>query len=135
MTSNKPYLIRAIYEWIVDNHLTPYLVLNTKFRGVHVPQQFIEDDQIVLNISPSATQQLLISESIEFQARFGGRLTAIYAPTEAAIAIYAMENGKGMIFPEEEFDDTDNLTPDFPPSGDKPSGQPPRGKPKLTVVK
>lgn len=99
MTSNKPYIIRAIYEWIVDNELTPYIVINAEVEGVQVPRSYVEDDNIVLDISPGACIGLhLGNDRIVFSASFSGVATQIYTPPEAVIAIYAKENGEGMVF-------------------------------------
>lgn len=125
MTSLKPYLIRSIYEWIIDNKLTPYLLVDAENDNARLPQEFIEDGKIVLNIRPEAIQGLLLgNESIEFNARFSGKPMHIVAPVAAVMAIYAKENGKGMIF-----DLDDNEGDETPP--DK---QPPN-KPILRVVK
>lgn len=120
MSSNKPYLIRAFYDWIVDNECSPYLVVDTTRPGVDVPDEFISDGQIVLNIKPSAVQNLLLSNDvITFHARFSGQPHSIYVPTSAVTAIYARENGAGMVFtadeePAEEADNTLNEpTPKF----------------------
>jgi stringent starvation protein B len=103
MTSNKPYLIRAFYEWIVDNNLTPYLVVNTRILGCKVPAQHIQNGQIVLNILPSAVGNLLMgNELITFNARFGGKPFALTVPVKAVLAIYARENGAGTMFDAEE---------------------------------
>lgn len=124
MTSSRPYLIRAFYEWIVDNHLTPYLVLNAEIDGVHVPTQYIEEGRIVLNISPTAASALMMeNEFIEFKGRFSGVAMRVHAPIKAVIAIYARENGRGMVFNEEE--EGDNTPPP----------KPAQTKPKLTIVK
>lgn len=105
MTSTRPYLIRAFYDWIVDNDCTPYIVVNAKQNGVEVPQEFVSDGQIVLNISLSAVQGLVLGDhAIEFQARFGGNIQQVYAPIRSVIAIYSKENGRGMVFAEEEED-------------------------------
>ncbi len=131
MTSNKPYFIRAIYEWICDNNLTPYIVVNAKDHSVQVPTQYVEDGKIILNISPDAAHALLINnEKVEFMARFSGAAMKVYAPIKAILAIYARENGQGMIFneePEEGGDDGDGGD-HTPPAGKK-------GKPQLRVVK
>jgi len=103
VTSNRPYLIRALYEWILDNAQTPYLLINAEHDNIVVPQQFIEDGKIILNIAPQAVQDLeLGNEWILFSARFSGSKLDIQIPMSAIIAIYAKENGQGMIFPEEE---------------------------------
>lgn len=103
MSSNKPYLIRAFYDWIVDNECSPYLVVDTTRPGVDVPEEFISDGQIVLNIKPSAVQNLQLSNDlISFHARFSGQPHSIYVPTSAVTAIYARENGAGMVFTADE---------------------------------
>jgi stringent starvation protein B len=107
MTPNKPYLIRAFYEWIVDNNLTPYLVVNASIQGCKVPTQHIQNGQIVLNILPSAVGNMLMgNELITFNARFGGKPFALTVPIKAVLAIYARENGAGTMFDAEE--DTDD---------------------------
>lgn len=96
--STKPYLIRAIHEWCVDQGLTPYLAVAVDRRTL-VPRNFVQDGQIVLNISPDATQSLVMgNEMIAFQARFGGVAQNISVPIDNVSAIYARENGHGMAF-------------------------------------
>ncbi|MBU0743885.1 MAG: ClpXP protease specificity-enhancing factor [Gammaproteobacteria bacterium] len=108
MSSAKPYLIRAIYEWIADNDYTPYISVDTSYSNVDVPKQYIKNDSITLNISPISALKLLIdNEAITFQARFGGVPHNIYIPISAVIAIYTPENGQGMAFPKEEFPDNE----------------------------
>jgi stringent starvation protein B len=127
MTSSRPYLIRALYQWIVDNGVTPYILVDAAFDGVDVPSQYIQDNKIVLNIAPMAVRSLTLGDGeITFNARFSGQPTDIYVPTEAVLAIYARENGQGMMFTEE---------PHSPegPDGDGPDG--PDDKPRLRVVK
>jgi stringent starvation protein B len=138
-TSNKPYLIRAIYDWVVDNDATPHIVLFAENPEVVVPQQFVEDGRIVLNISPTAAQDLLIdSDGLSFSARFGGKPFKIYSPLGAVLAIYASENSEGMSFELDNFDDLppEGSTPD--PSKKKKSAKksdkPPK-RPALKVVK
>ena len=142
MTPTRPYLIRAFYEWIMDNDCTPYLVIDATHEHVHVPPQHVEDGRIVLNISDLAVSALHISnEAVEFKARFSGRLNAIYAPTQAVIAIYAKGNGRGMVFPEDEESDSGGAPPPEGPGGNAPPPQSPtggkktKGKPHLRVVK
>jgi stringent starvation protein B len=126
MTSSRPYLVRAVYEWISDNSLTPQLVVNAEIDGIQVPRQFVTDGQIVLNISDRAVQHLVLgTERIEFSARFGGVVYKVSLPVSAILAVIARENGAGMSFPEEE------PAPE-PPGGEK--SQAP-GKPALRVVK
>lgn len=129
MTSNRPYLIRALYEWLVDNDLTPYLLVDANRESVHVPSRYVEEGRIVLNVSPSAVRDLnLGNELIAFEARFGGSAFAISLPPDAVLGVYARENGKGMLFPDETGEEPEPPTPDEPP-------QPPVGKPSLKVVK
>jgi len=125
MTSLKPYLIRSIYEWIIDNQLTPHLLVDAENSDAILPEDYIEDGKIVLNLRPEAIQGLTLgNEEIQFNARFSGTATHIMTPTTAVLAIYAKENGKGMMFDPDEYD---NDTP--PPAEKKPS------KPHLRVVK
>ena len=106
MTSSKPYLIRAIYEWIVDNNLTPYIAADTNIPGTIVPETYIQDECIVLDISEAATSNLIISNnSLEFKTRFGGISHNIYIPMSAIMVVYAQENDCGMEFPPEEFEE------------------------------
>lgn len=125
MTSLKPYLIRSIYEWIIDNQLTPHLLVDADNSEAILPQDYIEDGKIVLNLRPEAIQGLTLgNEEIQFNARFSGTAMHIVTPTSAVLAIYAKENGKGMMFDPEEYN---NETP--PPAEKKPA------KPKLRIVK
>lgn len=160
MTSSQPYLIRAIYEWIVDNNLTPYLMVDATRQGAIVPEDYLDDQgRIILNISPSATSELLMSnEEVTFNARFSGQAIGIVVPTSCVKAIYARENGQGMMFNDDGGEDATAGTDvtgakkrallesvsgpesagsgSLPPS--KPSGKkPPGGKkgPTLKVVK
>ena len=114
MTSNKPYLLRALNEWILDNDQTPHIIVDIHADGVDVPQQAIKDGKLVLNIAPQATRNLhLGNEAITFQARFSGNSYEIFLPIDAVMAIYARENGQGMMFAqskeqaEEDSDGTD----------------------------
>ncbi|MFT5756575.1 MAG: stringent starvation protein B [Alteromonadaceae bacterium] len=96
MTSNKPYIVRAFYQWITDNQLTPYVVVDVNFYGVLVPMSYVNDGQIILNVSSAAVGTIgLGNDSIEFSARFGGKLEHIVVPYGAVAAIYAKENGAG----------------------------------------
>jgi stringent starvation protein B len=98
-TSTKPYLVRALYEWMLDNNLTPFVALDTTVPGVKVPEQYIKDGQIVLNISPTATQDLsLTNQNLSFCASFAGLSYSIEAPMHALTMIYAKESGQGMAF-------------------------------------
>ena len=125
MTSLKPYLIRSIYEWIVDNDLTPHLLVDAENSNAVLPLQFIEDGKIILNIRPQAINGLLLGNNdIQFSARFNGKPMNIVAPISAVMAIYAKENGKGMIFDQE----------DEEPENTPPENKPPT-RPALRVVK
>lgn len=128
MTTSRPYIMRALYEWIVDNDCTPYVLVDATAAEVVVPEQYVKDGQIVLNISPSAVVDLNIAnEALAFNGRFGGVATDVYVPVAAVIGIYARENGQGMVFdPEESFEPPD----DTPPEPTKPEG-----RPSLKIVK
>lgn len=103
MKSNQPYLLRAFFDWILDNGLTPYIVVNATLPGVEVPTQFVKDGQIVLNISPSACVNFQMDlEQISFQARFSGQPMLVWLPCAAVGAIYAKENGAGTVFADAE---------------------------------
>ena len=105
MLSNKPYLIRAFYDWIVDSECTPFLTVNANFPRCKVPLHFVEDGQITLNIAPSAIRDLQIGKDVlEFRASFSGIVHIISAPIKAILAVYAQENGEGMFFDFEEDD-------------------------------
>lgn len=128
MTSLKPYLIRAVYEWITDNNLTPYLLVNASNNHGHLPEDYIEDGKIVLNIRPQAVEALSLgNDLIEFNARFSGKPMTVVVSINAVMAIYAKENGKGLVFDQE---DTDG-------GGDETSAQPQPSakKPSLKIVK
>jgi len=103
MTSSRPYLLRAIYDWIVDNGLTPYLLVDATAERVEVPQQYVNNGKIILNISPAAVQNIhLGDDEISFSARFDGQPMSCLAPIAATLAIYAKENGRGMVFTEDD---------------------------------
>ncbi|UUM31088.1 ClpXP protease specificity-enhancing factor [Vibrio japonicus] len=103
MTPRRPYMLRAFYEWLVDNDLTPHLVVSATLPGVRVPEEFIQDGQIILNVAPRAVGNLeLGNEAITFNARFGGRPHSVIVPLYAVEAIYARENGAGTMFEPEE---------------------------------
>ncbi len=96
MTSNKPYIVKAFYQWISDNDLTPYIVVDVNVYGVMVPMAYVNDGQIVLNVSGSAVGSIALTDhTIELSARFGGKLEHISVPYGAIAAIYAKENGAG----------------------------------------
>ena len=127
MTSNRPYLIRALYDWLVDNELTPYLLVDAQRDDVQVPTQYVEEGRIVLNVSPTAVRGLQLgNDLIAFEARFSGSAFSIALPPSAVLGVYARENGKGMLFPEETTDDPEPPQPEPSPTG---------GKPSLKIVK
>ena len=140
MSSSRPYIVRALYDWIIENDCTPYILVNAFADDVEVPQEHVKDGQIILNISPSAVQSLFIrTEAVDFDGRFAGIPKRVYVPIAAVMGIYAKENGQGMFFDSEA-----NLPKPPSPSGvdnsgdkksadSKPSN--PGKKPALRVVK
>lgn len=128
MTSSRPYLLRALNEWIVENHLTPHIVVDVQDENVVVPRQFVENGKIVLNISPFAVRDLVVdNDFLLFSARFSGKPMDVTVPISSVLAIYAKENGQGMVFTDEPTSPTE--TPPPKDSGKKP------GKPSLKIVK
>ena len=127
MSSNRPYLIRAMYDWISDNGLTPYLLVDARAEGVRVPSGAVKDGQVVLNVAVRAVSDLeLGNQRIRFMARFSGVSHEVEVPVGAVLAIYAQENGQGMMFP------ADGAPP--APEPEKPT-TPQRKGPQLRVVK
>lgn len=107
MLSNKPYLIRAFYEWIVDSRCTPLLVVDATQPRCNVPQEYVENGEIILNISPDAIRDFKVSPNlVEFKASFSGIAHLISVPIRAVLAIYTEENGQGMFFDAENIEDT-----------------------------
>ena len=141
MTSSRPYMIRALYEWIVDNNCTPYILVDAHASDVEVPQQHVnKDGQIVLNIAPSAVMDLnLENQAVRFNARFSGIPTDIYVPCRAVLGIYARENGQGMVFEPELEPDPTPTEPSKKPQAVKPKAVKPAtpiaARPSLRVVK
>ncbi len=137
MTSSKPYMVRALHEWIVDNGLTPHLLVDAFIDGVEVPQEFVnKEGRIVLNISPDAAHQLNIdNEYISFSARFAKIPRDIFVPWLAVLGIYARENGQGMIFEP----DPNSEPPPPPPPKNKSKNKSDKSeastKPSLKIVK
>lgn len=138
MTPSKPYLMRALYEWIVDNECTPYMLVAAEAPGVMVPEGFAEDGQIVLNLSPTAVRTFIMNnEVVSFEARFAGTSHQLLVPVHAVLAVYARENGQGMFFepemPSEETLASEGEAPEQP----EPDPGPPRpdGRPSLRIVK
>ncbi|MGG2140943.1 ClpXP protease specificity-enhancing factor [Symbiopectobacterium sp. RP] len=111
LSPRRPYLLRAFYDWLLDNQLTPHLVVDVSLPGVMVPMEFARDGKIVLNIAPRAVGGLeLADDSVRFNARFGGVPRQVYVPMAAVLAIYARENGAGTMFEPEPAYELDNLT-------------------------
>ncbi|MCA0935352.1 ClpXP protease specificity-enhancing factor [Vibrio alginolyticus] len=156
MTARRPYMLRAFYDWLVDNDLTPHLVVDATMPGVRVPVEFIQDGQIILNIAPRAVGNLeLGNDAITFHARFSGRPHSVIVPVYAVQAIYARENGAGTMFePEEPYDHIEEETveeeqaplfttvsDDLPQDTNSESAEEeteaprPKGKPSLRVIK
>lgn len=130
--SRRPYLIRAIYEWAADNGYTPHLLISADAPGVVVPREFVQEGRITLNLSPMAVQNLdLKRDPISFFARFGGKPFEVQVPSSAVLAVFARENGEGIVFGEvEPTDPTDHTR-----TGPAPAAPPRGGKPRLRVVK
>ena len=124
MASTRPYLIRAIYEWALDNGYTPFVLVDTSVDGVVVPEQFVEDNSIVLNVSPTAVRDLnLGDEFISFNARFAGVSQELFVPINSVRAVYAKENGEGIALPVESGVSMIGASnPDELPSGTAESG-------------
>ena len=131
MTSSRPYLVRAMYQWIVDNGMTPHLLVDVSVDGVQVPAEHVQNGKIILNIAPMAITGLVLADTeISFSARFSGKSVGIYIPVESVLAVYAKENGQGMMFSE---DDGAVTSPDDDGDPDPDPEKPKR--PSLRVVK
>ncbi len=129
-SSRRPYLVRAMHEWMSDNGQTPHLVVDATLEGVEVPSAYVKDGRIVLNVSWSATQSLRLgNDFIEFSARFGGVPHSVRVPVAAVAGIYARETGQGMLF---QGDDSPPPEPTAPNGG---STSDTGKRPKLRVVK
>lgn len=136
MNSSRPYLVRALYEWIVDNDCTPHMLVNSDYPKVQVPGGFASDGQIVLNVAPVAVRNLhMDNEAVSFEGRFGGVPHTLYVPIAAILGIYARENGQGMVFELDDSLESDDEVEqdDVPPPGTEPPR--PSGRPSLKVVK
>jgi len=147
MTSSRPYLVRAIYQWIADNGLTPHLLVDVSVDGVQVPAEHVQNGKIILNIAPMAISALVLGDDeITFSARFSGKPQNLYVPIDAVLAVYAKENGQGMMFSEDDSavtaesdgdgsePDPDNDPGDGPSNGSG-SGSAKSKRPSLHVVK
>lgn len=131
----RPYLARAIYEWICDNNLTPYLLVDATQPHTRVPEQFIQDGQIVLNIVPHAVHQLTMSnDAITFSARFGGVSRDIYVPLNAVMGIYARENGQGLFFDPNEYEGTQIAEDTLKSTTTSEETEQPKKKPSLRLL-
>ena len=129
MTSSRPYLIRAMYQWVVDNGMTPHLLVDAGSEKCLVPKSLVNDGKIVLNIAPMAVNGLVLGDDeISFSARFDGKPDALSFPVSSVLAVYARENGQGMMFSESE--DSSMMDPDNEPDPD-----PEKPRPKLRVIK
>ncbi len=145
LTPNRPYLLRAYYDWLMDNQLTPHVVVDAFVKGTQVPQQYVKDGQIVLNIAASAVGNLQIgNEFVEFNARFGGVPQQVLLPMASIVAIYARENGAGTVFDIEDaylIDDETEAALSVVDTAEKPAEPTPPSEPTakrrshLTVVK
>lgn len=132
MTSNRPYLLRALYQWIGDNDMTPHLLVDATRDGVLVPLSGVKDGRVVLNIAARAVTKLeLGNRDIRFLARFGGVSQSVIVPMAAVLAIYAQENGQGMMLPE----DGALLPPDDPDDSPDPGSDAPKKGGHLRVIK
>jgi stringent starvation protein B len=130
LTSRRPYLLRAMHEWITDNAQTPHIVVDATVAGVEVPQAYVRDGKIILNVSHSATHGLTLgNDRVGFRARFGGATHDVVVPVAAILGIYARETGQGMIFAEGE------EPPPEPPAPDEPTGSEGSRRAHLKVVK
>jgi stringent starvation protein B len=134
ITPTRPYLARAIYEWVCDNQLTPYLLVDATQPHTSVPEQFIQDGQITLNLAPHAVHALQISnEAISFSARFGGVSRDLYVPMYAVIGLYARENGQGLFFDPSEYEHI-NTDQNALKSSNEEQTEQPKKKPSLRLL-
>ena len=102
MTPTRPYFLRAIYDWLIDNNCTPFLAVDAEFPGVDVPLEFVEDGQITLNIAPTAVANFsMTNDCVFFSARFSGASRHVSVPMGAVLGLFSRENGQGMALPEE----------------------------------
>jgi stringent starvation protein B len=131
--SRRPYLLRAMHEWIIDSGHTPHVIVDALRTGVEVPAAYVKDGKIVLNLSTTATQRLQLSnDCIEFDARFAGVVHRVHVPMQAVLGVYARETGEGMVFSEGDIEPS----PPEAPTPDKPQKTAAESRrAKLTVVK
>src|SRR5215510_2814325 len=122
LKSQRPYLLRAMHEWIVDNAQTPHVIVDATLADVAVPAAFVQDGKIVLNLSMEAANGLQLgNESVDFRGRFGGIVHEVHVPVGAILCIYARETGQGMVFGE----------PEPPPAAEPPPPEPPPADPPV----
>ena len=134
--SRRSYLIRAIHDWAVDHGYTPHMLVAADFPGVSVPREHVQEGRITLNISPMAVQNLnLESDPIWFSARFSGRAFEVMVPPGAVLAVFARENGEGIVFGEVESPPTGTETDAAAKPADTPEKPKPGGRPHLRIVK
>lgn len=134
MRSRRPYLLRAMHEWMVDTGQTPYVLVDARQPGVEVPAAYVQDGKIVLNVSPNAAHRLVLgNETLNFDARFAGTPHHISVPIPAVLAVYARETGQGMMFGME--DEQSGTTGVEREGGKGDGGDRPKGKPSLKLVK
>jgi len=134
--SRRPYLLRAMHEWITDSDCTPHIVVDAGIQGVQVPRAFVQDGKIILNISWRATANLRMDESaVTFSGRFGGSSMDVYVPIEAVLAIYARETGQGMIFTEEDATPPPETKAEGGADAAPAPAKPEKKRPALKVVK
>ncbi len=120
MTSNRPYLLRALFEWISENKMTPHILVDASASGVEVPEQAVQKGKVILNIDHAAVKDLAMANDwLTFSARFSGRRHEVRVPVDAVLAIYAKENGQGMMFSQDENDAPPDGSPDTDDSGPK----------------
>jgi stringent starvation protein B len=137
MISNKPYLLRALFEWILDNEWTPHLQVDAHYPGIQVPFEYAHEGVIVLNIHPNAVRNLQIdNEWIAFKARFNGIEQEVSFVPAAVMSIFARESGQGMPFPPEPYPDATDHRPVGKASKSSDATRPDKSKkPHLSVVK
>lgn len=134
MSPNRPYIIRALYEWITDNRLTPHVLIDSNVEGVEVPERAIQQGKVILNIDPGAVENLdLGNDWLNFNTRFAGVRESVRLPVEAVIAVYARENGQGMMFAQDEELEADSKISIESDMND--NGETPPRKPHLTLIK
>jgi stringent starvation protein B len=132
LSPKRPYLLRALHQWMIDNNQTPHLVVDAAYAGVVVPGEHVQDGRITLNLSYSATSNLVMgNDAISFDARFGGVGRRVLVPVPAVLGIYARESGEGLVFPPEEY--AADAGPGKPDPA--PTGPPAPRRPGLKVVK